>query len=686
MAGLQTRAPLTVVNDEMIKVAVAAQEGPRGSDRISWADLHVTGQQHASTPQAAAMRDACRLHASHCHGGQVWDDRRMASRESSGGAGGAGGVDHENRNLAWAASYAAADVPLPIDRTSDLRIEHVGAQTGMKVDDIGIITNRLGFVLLQAKKNLKLETTPDSPLAKALDQVVAQYLDGVPDGSGREGATRPIDPDRDRLIITTDLSAPATVRVELAALVNTLVTHPDRLALSAAAHTKKQEDALKVVRDHLSRSPHWMERRGAAPTEADLRALFRVLRLKVLGLEPGQSQRDASETRLTQVLISPGQQGKAFEALAQMAKSMGIGQWWMSRSDILAWLRDNGFALGGDPRADVDIVALRALITDIQELRSESPLTHLADLENGRLLIPPTHTLREFRDSNGELISTRADASILIYLIEEFVRLGAIDVAVDADSYVYALPRLPSAFKRRIIEVDHAVSVKITLQILRPVIEELGVEVMANSFGILGIRPKGRYLRDDGCRAVLPMAFYLDEFIRGMLYSVQVCMEVANVRQCIGALLQVCKSSEARANLVTIEQVFSTYRPHRVGAVVVATPMSSDRLVQLFQDLVGNPAYKDLSRAVQSMGRSRQGAVSASVVTRVAKQLAAEQSALHFGRRTTLISSGEACLSDSGASEHFEGDYFPPIVSVRATLDRVITKWKKEAPEFIAPY
>jgi hypothetical protein len=38
----------------------------------------------------------------------------------------------------------------------------------------------------------------------------------VPDGSGHEGALRPFDPDRDLLVITTDPSAPASVRAGLA--------------------------------------------------------------------------------------------------------------------------------------------------------------------------------------------------------------------------------------------------------------------------------------------------------------------------------------------------------------------------------------------------------------------------------------------------------------------------------------
>ena len=84
----------------------------------------------------------------------------------------------------------------------------------------------MGFVLIQSKKSLGLDQRPGSPLAKALDQVVEQYLAGVPDGSGREGALRPFDPDRDLLIITTDPSAPATVREGLATLISNLVDHP----------------------------------------------------------------------------------------------------------------------------------------------------------------------------------------------------------------------------------------------------------------------------------------------------------------------------------------------------------------------------------------------------------------------------------------------------------------------------
>ena len=276
----------------------------------------------------------------------------MSSRASAGGSGNSGGVANENRNLAWVAAHAAADVPLPIVRTSGIRVEHVGAQTGMGVDDVGIITDQGGFVLLGAKKNLGLDEPPGSPLAKALDQVVEQYVSGVPDGSG---ALRPLDPERDLLVMTTDSSAPASVRVTLAKLISNLASEPGYLDLPDAAHDDQQKEALPVLRGHLLRSRHW----SAPPTEDDIRALLRVLRLQVLGLEPDGEQRAVAEVRLTQVLADRSQQGGAFEALTRMAGMLGERRWWMSRRDILAWLRDNRFPLLGDPRVHADMRELR---------------------------------------------------------------------------------------------------------------------------------------------------------------------------------------------------------------------------------------------------------------------------------------------------------------------------------------
>jgi hypothetical protein len=50
----------------------------------------------------------------------------------------------------------------------------------------------------------------------------------------------------------------------------------------------------------------------------------------------------------------------------------------------------------------------------------------------------PVFRVMQNIDTN-KVAAIAADASILVYLIEEFVRLGAVSVAVDTDRYVTAV-------------------------------------------------------------------------------------------------------------------------------------------------------------------------------------------------------------------------------------------------------
>ena len=191
----------------------------------------------------------------------------MSSRASAGGAGGSGGVGQENRNLAWAAAYAVADVPLPIGRTTGIRVEHVGGQTGMGVDDVGVITSQMGFVLIQSKRSLGLDQRPGLAAGEGSGPGHRAVPGRVPDGSGREGALRPFDPDRDLLVITTDPSAPASVRDGLASLISNLVDHPGHFALSAAAHDESRRRHCRS--SSATRAVAAMDcTRGVPPTDA----------------------------------------------------------------------------------------------------------------------------------------------------------------------------------------------------------------------------------------------------------------------------------------------------------------------------------------------------------------------------------------------------------------------------------
>src|SRR5262245_1791640 len=129
------------------------------------------------------------------------------SRSSAGGAAVAGGIRHEARCLAWAAAYMLAEEPLP-SWAMGRRVTAVGAQTERAVDDIAILTDADGWVPVQAKKGMRLDRAERSAIADALGQFIDLDAEGVPAGRADPNRLRALDPERDRVLILTDESAP----------------------------------------------------------------------------------------------------------------------------------------------------------------------------------------------------------------------------------------------------------------------------------------------------------------------------------------------------------------------------------------------------------------------------------------------------------------------------------------------
>ncbi len=132
------------------------------------------------------------------------------TRSSTGGLGPARGVAHESKCLAWAAVYMLAEKPLP-RWAGGHRVVAVGGQTKRPVDDGGLLTDIDGWVMVQAKKGLGLGEAPDSALGKALQQLVAVDLTGVPGRPPAQDEARDCDPGRDLIMILTDGSSPAAM-------------------------------------------------------------------------------------------------------------------------------------------------------------------------------------------------------------------------------------------------------------------------------------------------------------------------------------------------------------------------------------------------------------------------------------------------------------------------------------------
>ena len=300
----------------------------------------------------------------------------MTSAASAGGAAGASGVGLQNRVFGWVATAMVAEQPLLAPNFVAGTVVRVGAQTGFYVDDVAAETDAGNFALFQVKAGMSLGKSPHSPLAKALEQAVDQYLIGtVPSPSGTQ---RAIDPLRDALVICTDAAAPATIKDDLRFALARTGSQPAGTPLGQEL-TVRQRTALAIVLGHTRRL--WAASGHAAPDNEHLRSFLRVLRVITVDANDGGSDHAAAMAVLSTVLSVPGAAVLAWPELVAEGQAASVGRDWRDRAAISLALSRRGVVLSPPARYTDDIRKLRDLSAmNARALASEAVLPVLDGL------------------------------------------------------------------------------------------------------------------------------------------------------------------------------------------------------------------------------------------------------------------------------------------------------------------
>jgi hypothetical protein len=278
------------------------------------------------------------------------------------------GTGLEARIFAWFAAHLLARKSLPVDwGLTETELEFVGGQTGQAVDDVGVVTSRRGYVFVQAKHRLTLSQSANSDLANAVDQVVRQYFEGVPDDPA--GARRPLEPSRDVLVICTDSAGSVPVKRHLANVVKRIVTHPAELPLGQAAKNDSERSALDALLEHL-KPAFARQLDGALPTDRQIREICRVLRVITLDLDDSGSDRVVAELRLEGALDDLGQAAGAWNDLTALGQSLAEDQRWVGRLEIQGALAAGGHPAGIDLPFNADVERLRAITAAVLDSSS----------------------------------------------------------------------------------------------------------------------------------------------------------------------------------------------------------------------------------------------------------------------------------------------------------------------------
>jgi hypothetical protein len=356
------------------------------------------------------------------------------SRSSVGGAGGAAGPGFEARALAWFAAHLVARIPLPaIWRVNVACVEEIGGQTGQEMDDLGAITERRGYVFLQAKHRLQLSGTLGSPLGEAIDQAVRQFIDGAP--LDPDGSRRPLEPGRDALVICTDAAASAPIREHLRTVVDRLSNHPQELPLDQLAKNAGERNALKALLDHL-RAAFTSRADGIPPSDEQLRAIGRLLHVVSLNLDPGGNDRIGAESHLRSVLDDPDTTSGAWNDLVTLGQRLIEGQQWANRNRVSHALAAGGHPAGVDPPFRNDVQRLRdvtkaVLDTNAPEVTIPAPEGAVAIHREATDLL--VHTEGDFgligEPGAGKSVLAAVVATSLLASGEDVVFLGAESLA-----------------------------------------------------------------------------------------------------------------------------------------------------------------------------------------------------------------------------------------------------------------
>jgi hypothetical protein len=126
---------------------------------------------------------------------------------TGGGAATAAGIGFQARVAAWVAVQILAEreAPTPWDLGRHITLTAVSSETANPVDDLLVATSEGGFAFIQVKTGLRVSDDPRGGLARSFQQFAQQFV------SSRDGRSpapgRPLDPQRDRLVLVSGASS-----------------------------------------------------------------------------------------------------------------------------------------------------------------------------------------------------------------------------------------------------------------------------------------------------------------------------------------------------------------------------------------------------------------------------------------------------------------------------------------------
>jgi len=285
----------------------------------------------------------------------------MTTKSSAGGAAAAGGMDFQHRVAAWVAVHILAekDVNPPWNLPADTTLEWLRCENEQPVDDLLVGASNDGFVFAQIKRRLSLSKGVTSDLASALDQFVHQVIACRRKTTAMQHMDRPLDPEKDRLVLITSSDSSESIRVHFSEVLNRvrhlLPNHP----VDEAARNEKDRQVLLVVKTHLTRS--WQNVSKAVPSDDEVREILSFIRVHVLDPnEGGTNEGEAKNLIRSTIIRDPIKADLAWAQLVNLCAGFALHRSGTDRKNLQRELLNAGIELQSARSYRGDIEGLKA--------------------------------------------------------------------------------------------------------------------------------------------------------------------------------------------------------------------------------------------------------------------------------------------------------------------------------------
>lgn len=290
-------------------------------------------------------------------------DNPQIGRSDAGGAAGQAGANYQARIAAWlAVRMLAGSAASPLyGLAADVRLTLVRCQTESPVDDVVVSTSENGFLFVQAKNRIAtLSVAQDSEFGKVIAQFVQQFLSMRQRVEGVEWR-RPLDPEKDRLVLTIGSRSTSTLTETLGPLLQRFRELSGGYNLDAAARNKQERDVAAKLMDHARRA--WKNEAGTAPTDSDITPVLRAMRVHVVDVgEDERDARDACDLLRGHVLRDSNQAEAVWSALIDITSQRHETRSGFTAASMAEELRrrSRGFAILSPPDFRTAIEALQS--------------------------------------------------------------------------------------------------------------------------------------------------------------------------------------------------------------------------------------------------------------------------------------------------------------------------------------